>query len=69
VGAAPPRCWCSAELCQRGWARQDLIRVPERQVDSIPLSRPKRSIARDFADGGAAPPPEVRAPGVAAGES
>ena len=23
-----------------------------RQVDEIPLSRPKRSIARDFADGG-----------------
>ena len=29
--------------------------LPPPQVDEIPLSRPKRSIARDFSDGGAAP--------------
>ena len=33
-------------------------------VDSVPLSRPKKSIARDFADGGATNENRRRAPRV-----
>ncbi|OEH80152.1 hypothetical protein cyc_09201 [Cyclospora cayetanensis] len=31
-------------------------------LDSLPLSRPKRNLHRDFADGGAFRPPEACAP-------
>ena len=45
--------WVRGQRVRVPAAVRDAGRAPAPQVDDIPLSRPKKNIARDFSDGGA----------------